>query len=79
MSRSTAKIVSVVSAIVAIAICCFFIPSGNKAAMTIVLLIYLPFAIWLNYCQRCKHCGRWPRKGDFFDTYCPGCGQPYDD
>ena len=79
MKRSVAKALSVISAIAAIVIAMVFIPSGNEAAITAVFLVYLPIAIWLNYCQRCKHCGRWPRRGDFFDTYCPGCGQPYED
>ena len=79
MKRSTARILSILCAIAAIVICCFFIPSGNKAAMIIVLLIYLPFGILLNYFQRCKHCGRWPHKGDFFIQYCPRCGCALDD
>lgn len=79
MSRSTARILSVVCAVVALIICCLFIPSGNQGAATIVFLLYLPIAIWLNSCQRCKHCGRWPRRGEFFASYCPRCGEPLDD
>ena len=78
MSRSLAKLLSVICAITAIVICCLFILSGNNIAMTIVLIIYLPIAIVLNYFQRCRHCGRWPRKGDFFAEYCAGCGKPLD-
>ena len=76
MSRSTAKILSVICAIAAVVIACLFIPSGNKAAMAIVLLIYLPIGITLLYFQRCPHCGRWPGRYDFFDEYCPRCGNP---
>ncbi len=79
MRRSTAKLLSVVCLIAAVVIACLFIPSGNQAAMAIVFLIYLPIAIVLNYFQRCRHCGRWPRKGDFFNEYCPGCGKPLND
>ena len=76
MSRSTAQLVSIISAIVVVLICFFFVPSGNKTAMIIVLVIYMPFALYLQSCQRCKHCGRRPRKGDFLDEYCPHCGEP---
>ena len=79
MSRSTAKILSIVCAVVAVVIACLFIPSGNKAASMIVFLIYIPIGVYLNYCQRCRHCGRWPRKGDFWDEYCPHCGEKLDD
>ena len=79
MSRSTAKILSIVCAVVAVVIACLFIPSGNKAGSMVVFLIYIPIAIFLNYCQRCKHCGAWPRKGSFFHEYCPHCGEPLDD
>ena len=79
MKRSTAKLLSVICGIIAVVIACLFIPSGNKVAMTLVFLVYLPIGIWLNYMQRCPHCGRWPRKGDFFAQYCSGCGMPLDD
>ena len=79
MSRSTARVLSIICAVITVIICCLFIPSGNEAAMMIVFLLYLPIAIWLNYCQRCRHCGRWPRRGDFFNEYCPRCGEPLDD
>ena len=79
MKRSTARILSIVSAVVVVLICLAFIPSGNKLVTTGVFIIYLPFAIYLNYCQRCPHCGAWPRKGSFFDEYCPRCGEPLDD
>ena len=79
MRRSTAKILSIVCTIVAVVIACMFIPSGNEAGSMIVFIIYIPIAIFLNYCQRCPHCGRWPRKGDFWDEYCPRCGEKLDD
>ena len=79
MSRSTAKILSVISAITVVIICLLFVPSGNQGAMTIVVLLYMPFAIWLNSKQRCPHCGRWPRKGDFWAEYCRSCGEKLDD
>ena len=79
MRRSTARLLSVICAVAAVILCCLFIPSGNKAAMAVVLLIYLPIGIYLNYCQRCRHCGAWPRKGSFFHEYCPSCGEPLDD
>ena len=79
MRRSTAKLLSVICSIAVILICCLFIPSGNEAAITIIFILYIPILILLNYYQRCPHCGRWPRKGDFWHEYCPRCGQPLDD
>ncbi len=79
MSRSTAKLLSVILAIVVVIICCGFIFSDHQAAVIFTFIIYLPVALYLNYCQRCKSCGRWPRKGDFWDEYCPRCGAPLDD
>ena len=79
MRRSTVKLLSIISAVIFLIIACAFIPSGNAVASYITLLIYLPIALVLLYFQRCPHCGRWPRKGDFFDSYCPRCGKPLDD
>ena len=79
MKRSTAKLLSIIGAFLCVGICFLFIPSGNEAAMAITFLIYIPIAIVLLHFQRCKACGRWPRRGDFFDTYCPRCGEPYGD
>ena len=79
MKRSTAKALSVICAVVAIVACCLFISSENQLAMAVILAIYLPIAILLNYFQRCRHCGRWPRKHDFWAEYCPRCGKPLDD
>ena len=79
MRRSTAKILSVISMILAVVLCFLFIPSGNTTAMIIVFIAYLPIAIVLNYFQRCRHCGRWPRKGDFFAEFCAGCGHALED
>lgn len=79
MKRSTAKFLSVLAAILAVVLACLFISSGNKLAIRIILAIYIPVAIVLNSFQRCRHCGRWPRKGDFWHDYCPGCGNPMDD
>ena len=79
MRRSTAKILSVISAIAVVIICLLFAPSGNTGAVAVVFLLYLPFGIWLNSKMRCPHCGRWPRKGDFWAEYCAGCGEKLED
>lgn len=79
MRRSTAKILSVISMILTVVLCFMFIPSGNTTAMIIIFIVYIPIAIVLNYFQRCRHCGRWPQRGDFRNEYCPGCGKPLDD
>ena len=79
MSRSTAKFLSVICMIAVILIMFLVAFSGNESVVYIVFVCYLPIAIYLNYCQRCRHCGRWPRKGDFWAEYCPGCGKKLDD
>lgn len=75
MRRRTAKILSVISTIVAALLCLLVIPTGNNRGLMIVAIIYLPLVIWLKYCQRCKNCGRWPGKYDSWEKYCPRCGK----
>ena len=79
MRRTTAKLLTIISTVVVILITLLLAPSGNTALMTVIVILYFPILIYLNYCQRCKHCGRWPRRGDFFAEYCAGCGEKLDD
>ena len=80
MRRSTAKILAVVAAALAIilAIACIFI-FDSKYAGYVVLAIYFPIGIWIDSQLRCPYCGAWPRKGHSFHQYCPKCGMPLDD
>ena len=79
MSRTTAKILSIVCPIAVALIALSVAHYQNETIVILVFLVYLPIGIYLNYCQRCRHCGRWPRKGDFWAEYCPGCGKKLDD
>jgi hypothetical protein len=71
--------VSIISVIVLIIVCIILKISRNEGAVIVMVLFYLPFGLYLSYCQRCRHCGRWPTKGHLFDEYCPGCGELLDD
>ena len=79
MSRSTAKLLSTICAIAVILLTFVMAVYGNETGAMVVLLLYLPVAIYLSYCRRCRHCGRWPRKGDFWAEYCPRCGKKMDE
>ena len=60
----------------------------NVVVMVILMLVFrkwdvvvylvggvcIVLSIVLCYFLRCPHCGRWPRKGDFWNEFCPGCG-----
>lgn len=75
MSRSTARILSTVCVIAVILTFFLMALSGNETGAIIAFLIYLPIDIYLSYCQRCRHCGRWPRRSEFWIKYCPRCGK----
>ncbi len=79
MKRRTAKILHFVN--IGLMMIAMIICAANywKAGMYIVALIALGISLYLNQCLRCKHCGRWPRKGDWMDKYCPKCGEPYEE
>ena len=80
MSRSAAKIWQIVAAIIAFVLAAVLtIVCKYQGAAFIVLGIYLPIGLWLSSKLRCPHCGYWPRKGHFWDEYCPRCGEPLDD
>ena len=77
MSRSAAKILSF-AGLIPVFIAALLTES---AAGLSILLILIGIGIVLvgQYNLRCPHCGAWPRKGHFFDQYCPRCGEPLDD
>ena len=75
MGRRNLKLLSVILSILVMATCITFMRSGNNTVITITLTVYIPIQIYLNYCMRCKHCGRWPRRGNIFTEYCPYCGE----
>ena len=75
MSRGTAKSLEIVSAVVFVLLMILFAKTGNVVGAIIAVAVYVPIGRYLRYCRRCKHCGRWPRKGGFFDEFCPNCGK----
>ena len=75
MSRGTAKLVMLISAVGMILLMILFAKTGNAMATIITAAVYLPLHFYLCYCMRCKHCGRWPRKGGLSDEFCPNCGK----
>lgn len=74
MSRSIAKVLSVISVIAVFILVFVFAANQNETAMYITMAIWFVIYLVLMYFQRCPHCGAWPRKGSFFDEYCPRCG-----
>lgn len=78
MRRSTAKILQVVNLIGMFILMLLFHESG-EGSMILIALVAIGISIWLSYCLRCPHCGAWPRKGSFFDQYCPRCGNSLDE
>ena len=75
MSRGTAKLLTTINGVVMIVLMFLFSATKNTAGIIITAAIYLPLHFYLCYCRRCKHCGRWPRKGGFWDEFCPNCGK----
>ena len=75
MSRGTAKILEIVSAVAFVLLMILFAKTGNVVGAIIAVAVYVPIGRYLRYCQRCRHCGRWPRKGDFWAEYCSRCGE----
>ena len=79
MSRGLAKLLSVISVIVLLVLVFIFAASKNQVAMYIAMAIWFVLYSVLMYFQRCPHCGAWPRKGSFFDEFCPRCGGNLDE
>jgi hypothetical protein len=79
MKHWVAKMLAAAAMIIAIVIMGIFFLCQLPAGAYITLVIYFPIAIVLNYFQRCPHCDAWPRRGHFFDEYCPRCGNKLDD
>ena len=78
MSRSTAKVLSVVSIVVFIIIYIICTSAQSMAFLMIAAILWLGLHIYLCWCLRCPHCGAWPRRGFLFHSYCPYCGEPLD-
>ena len=79
MSRKTARVLSVVWAVIVVIMACICKFTENEYGTYILLIVALPVGFYLARCQRCRHCGRWPRKGDYWEEYCPGCGKKHDE
>lgn len=78
MDRSTAKVLIILSTFVMLVLVVIFSLAQNKTAMIITFVVWAIGYIVLGYFLRCPNCGRWPGKHDFFDSYCPRCGEPLD-
>ena len=78
MDRNTAKCLLIVGSACMAALAAIFALANNKTAAIIVGIIWVIGYLVLCYFMRCPHCGKWPGKYDFFDGYCPRCGEPLD-
>jgi len=79
MNRGLAKLLSIISIVVLLILTFFFATSQNLGAMYTSMAIWFVVYLVLMYFQRCPHCGAWPRRGSFFDNYCPRCGNYLDE
>ena len=78
MGRTLAKILYFVIFVVGLVVMAVFYSRGNETLAYITAGITIVGTLFCCYHMRCPHCGRWPRKGDFFAEYCAGCGEPLD-
>ena len=79
MRRSTAKGLILLSTLVVIAVVIIAALNQEKTIMTVTAIAGATLNLILGYFTRCPHCGRWPRRGEFFAQYCSRCGEPLDD
>lgn len=79
MKRWVVKLLSVLNAIIMIIAALICEANGNRNASITVMMIAIAVAIVLLWFLRCPHCGAWPRRGSFFQRYCPYCGEMLDD
>ena len=78
MSRSTAKVLTVVSMLVLIIVVIICSVNQQKAAVIIATILWIGLYTYLLRYLRCPNCGAWPRKGFLFHAFCPKCGEPLD-
>ena len=76
MSRGTAKVLLVITWIVFFVMICAFAALQRKGLAFLAIAVWLIINLYLNSKLKCPHCGAWPRKGSFLNSYCPDCGEP---
>ena len=76
MSRTTAKVLTVVSTVVYIILTLVCSAAESVALLIVASILWLGLYTYLCWCMRCPNCGAWPRKGFLFHRYCPSCGEP---
>lgn len=79
MSRSTAKALTLLSTLVFVIIMIIAALNNAKAVIIVSGILWLILNFILSHFARCRHCGRWPGRGEFFAEYCSRCGEPLDD
>lgn len=79
MKRSVAKIAYILSIVVGMLL--MMVCAIAKLDILVFLCAVVTVVANAAYCYflRCPECGRWPRKGTIFTTYCPHCGEPLND
>ena len=77
MSRSHLKILQIVNIIAMVVLMLVF--HKQETIMTLIAIGAIAISILLAYLLRCPYCGRWPKKGDEWNGYCPRCGEKLDD
>ena len=77
MRRSTLKILQIVNIVAMVVLMLVF--QNLKTLMYLVCFAAIVISIVLAYLLRCPYCGRWPKKGDEWNGYCPRCGEKLDD
>ena len=77
MNRGLLKSLQLVNMIAMIILMLVF--RKNEVVIYLVGIVCIIVSFVLCYFLRCPHCGRWPRKGDFWNEFCPGCGNRLSD
>lgn len=79
MTRTVAKWLSVLDAVIVIIGTLICEARGNHGASVLIILAGAVASVVFTWFLRCPHCGAWPRRGSFFHEFCPYCGEMLDD
>ena len=79
MSRTTAKLLILISTAIYVLVAIIAALCDAKAVIIIGGILWLVLDTILSHFARCRHCGRWPGRDDFFADYCARCGELLDD
>ena len=77
MRRTHLKILQIVNIIVMVVLMLIF--WKQEIILPFICIGSIVISIVLAYLLRCPYCGRWPKKGDEWNGYCPRCGEKYED